>query len=342
MAESVPGSGSGGPVVDVHAHAMPMPLLQWLESEGLADLSRVESDGVVILDTRVSGVGKGAPLPLARPMYDVEFRLGEMDKAGVDYHAISLPPFLMGSTCDEPDLIVELVRRGNDALAEYVSSSERLLGLVGVPLGFPEGDKEVRRGLDELGMPGAAIGSQGAGKDLDDDINTPIWQLLSERSVFTFMHPSAVPAPARMKDYWFPQLLGYPMETAIATSRLIFSGRLEAYPFPLCLAHGGGCVPSVRPRLQMGWERKSVTHTTQAKPRDLFNSLYFDTVIFDPTGLQRIIEDVGVDHVLMGTDFPFELADFDPVGSVGEVNLNENAKSAILGRTAAQLLGIKD
>lgn len=328
------------PVVDVHAHAMPMPLLQWLEAEGLADLSRVEADSVVILDTRVSGVGAGAPLPLARSMYDVDLRLKEMDDQGVTHQAISLPPFLMGSTCDDRELIVELVRRGNDALADYVAGSERLLGLVGVPLGFPEGADEVRRGLDQLGMPGAAIGSQGAGKDLDDDANTAVWQLLSQRSVFTFLHPSAVPAPSRMKDYWFPQLLGYPMETAIATARMIFSGRVEAHPFPLCLAHGGGCVPSVRPRLQMGWERKPVAKTTKKPPRDLFNGLYYDTAVFDPTALERLIEDVGADHVLVGTDYPFDLADRDPVASVGEVNLGADARQAILGRTAAGLLGI--
>lgn len=328
------------PVVDVHAHAMPMPLLQWLESEGLADLSRVEDDHVVILDTRVSGVGKGAPLPLPKSMYDNDIRLSEMDDQGVTHQAISLPPFLMGSTCDDADLVVELVRRGNDALAEQVAGSDRLLGLVGVPLGFPVAAEEVRRGLDVLGMPGAAIGSQGAGKDLDDDANTPVWQLLSERSVFTFLHPSAVPAPARMKDYWFPQLLGYPMETAIATARMIFSGRMEAYPFPLCLAHGGGCVQSVKPRLQMGWERKDVAHTTQEKPRELFHQLYYDTAVFDPTTLQRLIEDVGADHVLVGTDYPFDLADRDPVASVDEVPVGGDAKAGILGRTAARLLGL--
>ncbi|WP_432559431.1 amidohydrolase family protein [Granulicoccus sp. GXG6511] len=339
MADSV---RDGGPVVDVHAHAMPMPLLEWLASEGLADLSRVEADKVVILDTRVSGVGAGAPLPLARSMYDADLRLSDMDDQGVTHQAISLPPFLMGSTCDDEDLVVELVRRGNDALAEYVAGSERLLGLVGVPLGFAEGEREVRRGLDQLGMPGAAIGSQGAGRDLDDDANTPVWRLLSERSVFTFLHPSGVPAPARMKDFWFPQLLGYPMETAIATARMIFSGRMEAHPFPLCLAHGGGCVPSVRPRLQMGWERKDVARTTKRPPRDLFNELYFDTAVFDPTALQRLIEDVGADHVLVGTDYPFDLADRDPAGSVAEVSLGGGAREAILGRTAAKLLGIRD
>lgn len=329
-------------VVDVHAHAMPLPLLQWLEAEGLADLSRVEADNVVIIDPRVSGVGPGAPLPLPEAMFDNDIRLAEMDAQGVTHQAISLPPFLMGSTCDDEELVVELVRRGNDALAELVATSDRLVGLVGVPVGFGVAVEEVRRGLDSLGMPGAAIGSQGAGRDLDHDINTPLWELLSQREAFTFLHPSAVPAPARMKDYWFPQLLGYPMETAIAAARLVFSGRREAHPFPLCLAHGGGCVPSVRPRLQMGWERKPVAHTTQRPPRDLFNEFYFDTAVFDATALERLIEDVGSHHVLMGTDYPFDLADHDPVVSLGEVHLGTAAREAILGTTAAKLLRIPD
>jgi aminocarboxymuconate-semialdehyde decarboxylase len=334
------GPGSGGLVVDVHAHAMPLPLLKWLEAEGLADLSRVEDDRVVILDTRVSGVGPGAPLPLPPAMWDNDIRLTQMDEQGVSHQAISLPPFLMGSTCPDADLVVELVRRGNDALAELVAGSDRTLGLVGVPLGFPDALAELRRGLDDLDMPGAAIGSQGAGRDLDDAANAEVWQLLSEREVFTFLHPSAVPAPARMKDYWFPQLLGYPMETAIATSRLIFSGTMERHPFPLCLAHGGGCVPSVRPRLTMGWERKPVAHTTERPPRELFNRLYYDTAVFDAVALARLIEDVGPDHVLVGTDYPFDLADTDPVGSVAEVSLSEEARGLVLGHSAAKLLGI--
>lgn len=158
--------------------------------------------------------------------------------------------------------------------------------------------------------------------------------------MFTFLHPSAVPAPARMKDYWFPQLLGYPMETAIATSRLIFSGTMERHPFPLCLAHGGGCVPSVRPRLTMGWERKPVARTTERPPNELFNQLYYDTAVFDRVALSRLIEDVGPDHVLVGTDFPFDLADRDPVASVAAVSLADDARQSVLGRTAARLLGL--
>lgn len=329
----------GRTVVDVHAHAMPLALLEWLADQGLADLSR-KDERIVVIDPRVSGVGAGAPLPLPASMYDNEVRRTEMDAQGVTHQAISLPPFLMGSTCDDSDLVGELVRRGNDALAELVADDDALIGLVGVPLGHPGAAEEVRRGLDTLGLLGAAIGSRGAGKDLDDPVNAPVWELLAERELFTFLHPSATPDPPRMKDFWFPQLVGYPMETAIATARLAFSGVLEANRFPLCLAHGGGCLPSLRGRLDMGWERKPVAHTTQVPPRAIFDRLYYDTAVFDPVLLRRLLEDVGPEHVLVGTDYPFDLAELDPVGAVESIGLGEDEQRSVLGGSAAKLLGI--
>lgn len=329
----------GRTVVDVHAHAMPLTLLEWLADQELADLSR-KDERIVVIDPRVSGVGAGAPLPLPESMYDNTVRRAEMEQQGVTHQAISLPPFLMGSTCDDSELVGELVRRGNDALAELVAGDDALIGLVGVPLGHPQAADEVHRGLDSLGLGGAAIGSRGAGRDLDDPVNAPVWSLLAEREVFTFLHPSATPEPPRMKDFWFPQLVGYPIETAIATARLAFSGVLEANRFPLCLAHGGGCLPALRGRLDMGWDRKPVAHTTELPPSAIFERLYYDTAVFDPVLLRRLVEDVGAEHVLVGTDYPFDLADRDPVGAVEAVGLSEQERDTVLGGSAARLLGI--
>lgn len=326
------------PVIDVHAHAMPMPLLEWLAARGLADLTRVP-DGVVILDPQISGVGPGAPLPLARSTYDPGVRLEEMDASGVDIEAVSLPPFLFATTCGDGELVAEVIRRGNDALAGYcAAASERLLPLGSVPLGWEGADAEALRCLDHLGFAGIAIGSRGAGRDLDDPVNQALWALLSDRRTFVFLHPSGVPDPERMRDFWFPQLVGYPMETAIATARLAFGGVLERTPLVLCLAHGGGCLGSLRGRLDMGWDRKPVAHTTSVPPSQLFDALYYDTAVFSAAGLRHLVEDVGAEHVLLGTDHPFDLAERDPVGFVGSAGLDADAVVAIRGGTAATLL----
>lgn len=328
------------PAIDVHAHAMPMPLLEWLQTQGLADLSRL-SDNIVVIDPRVSGVGAGAPLPLPRSMYDNEVRRAQMAEQRITHQVISLPPFLMGSTCTDSELVAELVRRGNDSLAELVADDDSLLGLAGVPLGHQLAAEELDRGLGEFGLAGASIGTRGAGRDLDDPVNDPVWARLAADQVFTFLHPSAVPEPTRLKDFWFPQLLGYPMETAIAASRLAFSGVLERFGFPLCLAHGGGCLPSVRGRLDMGWDRKPVAHTTVHPPSAIFKRLYYDTAVFDPSLLQELIGWVGADHVLIGTDYPFDLAEREPREALDRIRLTETQRRQVTGQVAARLLHLE-
>src|SRR4051812_9599156 len=140
------------PAVDVHAHAMPMPLLRRLEERGLAELPGA-SPSIVRLDPRVSGIAPGVPLPLARSQYEVSDRLTEMDAAGTSHHAVSLPPFLFASTADDHGFVAGIVAQGNDHLADFVALAPgRLVGLGSVPLGWPGAAEEARRCLDELGM----------------------------------------------------------------------------------------------------------------------------------------------------------------------------------------------
>ena len=140
------------PALDVHAHAMPLPLLERLAARGLADVSAVPQ-GIVRLDPRVSGVGAGAPLPLAKSQYDVGVRLAEMDEVGATIHAVSLPPFLFCTNSDDESFATGIVAEGNDELARYVAEApDRFLGLGYVPLGWPGVADEARRVLDDLGL----------------------------------------------------------------------------------------------------------------------------------------------------------------------------------------------
>jgi aminocarboxymuconate-semialdehyde decarboxylase len=328
-------------VLDVHAHAMPLPLLSWLGGRGLADVDRPRD--VVRLAPQVSGVGPGVPLPLAQSQYDPQIRLLEMDAAGVSHHAVSLPPFLFCTPSDDDTLVREVVRRGNDELAGYAGAApDRLRALGSVPLGWPGAADEARRCLDELGMAGIAIGSRGGGHDLDAAVNEDLWALLAERRVFTFLHPSGVPDPPRHADFYLAQLAGYPAETALAVARLVFAGVLERHALTLCLAHGGGCLPALRGRLDLGWERKDVAHTTPVPPSEYLDRLYYDTAVFSDRLLARLVEDAGADHVVLGTDHPFELGDREPVDTVRRLGLPDGDTRAILWGNAAGLLRVTD
>ena len=326
--------------IDIHGHAMPLSVLQWLGGEGLADLSQVP-DRIVRIDARVSGVGAGTPLPLAESMTSPALRLVELDGLRLGAQAISLPPFLMASRSTDRDLVSEVTRRGNDALADYCGAdAQRLLPLGLVPVGWAHAVDEARRCLDELGMRGVAIGSRGADLDLDAPVNDALWAFLSERKAFVFLHPSAVPEAGRLGDFWLPQLVGYPVETAIAASRMVFAGRVRPDSFALCLAHGGGCLPALRGRLDLGWERKEQARTIDAPPSRVMRSLYFDTAVFDPVALRRLVEDVGAGQVLVGTDHPFDLAERDPVGLVDAAGLDEADREAVLRGNAQRLLAL--
>jgi aminocarboxymuconate-semialdehyde decarboxylase len=325
--------------IDVHNHAMPLPLLEWLQGAGLSDLSRI-SDGIVLLDPSVSGVGKNTPLPLARSQYDAATRIAEMDDIGVWAHAVSMPPFLYCSNSEDRKLVATTIARGNDELAGYVAAGAgRLYGLGSVPLGFPDAADEARRCLDELGFPGVALGTRGGGKELDDPVHEDLWALLAERRAFIFVHPSGVPDAHRQRDFYLPQLVGYPTETAISIARMIYGRVFERFGLTMCLAHGGGCLPWLRGRLDLGWQRKDVAHTTEIPPSEFCRQLYYDTAVFDTTLLAHLVSDMGADRVLLGTDHPFELGDTNPVATVRALGLTAHDTDAILWRTADSLLG---
>ena len=326
------------PVVDVHAHALPLPLLRWLEQQGLADLAGA-ADGVLTLATSLSGLPPHVVVPLPVEQHDRAARLESMDQTGVDVQAVSAPPFVFGSECDDPRLVLEVTRRSNDAIAEFVAGSGgRLVALASVPVGLPAAVEELRRCRDELGMAGAAIGTFGGGRELDDERNEELWAELTTDRCFVLLHPSRSSAPERLADYHLVQLLGFPTETALATSRLVFGGVLERHELVLCLAHGGGCTPSIGPRLDLGWRRKAVSRVVAHPPTEYLKRLRYDTAVFDPTSLRRLIDDYGAANVLLGTDAPFDLADREPVLTVRSLGLPEQQEEQVLGGNAVELL----
>jgi aminocarboxymuconate-semialdehyde decarboxylase len=326
-----------GPVTDVHAHALPRDLLAWLEERGLADLSDLEA-GVVRIDPTVSGVGRGAPIPVPRAQYDVATRIHDLDDMGVDVQLVSLPPFVTCSGSADQELVWDVTRRGNDTLVEMLAGEahrQRPLGFV--PLGVKGAAEEAVRCLDELGCAGVALGTHGLGAELDDPGHEDLWALLAERDVFTFIHPNAVPGGDRFGAYWLPQLAGFPAETALAVSRLVMGGVLERHSLTICLAHGGGCLPALQGRLDLGWSRKEVARQIVDRPSEHLARLYYDSAVFSPTLLRRLVEDFGPDHVLLGTDYPFELADTDPratVATLGDDVARQVSRSTITGLLA--------
>lgn len=334
----MPAGEAAAPVIDIHTHAMPLPLLEWLATVGLADLSDMAA-GSVSIDPVVCGLNRGAAIPFPPEQFDIEARLRSMDATGVSVHAVSAPPFLFASESADDSLTLEVVRKSNDALAEFVQQApDRLVGMATLPVGLAEASDELRRCVEELGFAGATIGTYGGSAELDAAINEPLWDELSKRQILVLVHPSRVSDRTRLADYHLVQLLGYPVETSLAISRLVFGGVLDRYDLRLCLAHGGGCLPDITPRLDLGWERKSSARKVDRPPSDYLRMLMYDTAVFDDDVLARLIRKVGAENVLMGSDFPFDLADRSPLRSVRALELTGEQEQLILGGNAARFL----
>lgn len=325
-------------MIDAHAHVMPLGILKHLEREGRADLSELP-EGRLRIDEEISGVATGNVIPFVPEQYDPSARRAARRGSGITGEAVSVPPFLFASESRDPDLVMGLARSSNDALRDYVTTAgPDVHPLFVVPVGHPDALSEARRCMEELGGAGVTIGSYGLGLELDAAVNEPLWAYLAEHSVFTSLHPSRASGAERLRDYHLLQLFGYPVETALAASRLIFAGVLDRHDLKICLAHGGGCLLGLGPRLDLGWERKAVARTSELAPRGYLDRFFYDTAVFDRGALQELIRQVGTDRVLLGTDYPFDLADTDPLTSILALDVDDDARSAIASGNVLRLL----
>jgi aminocarboxymuconate-semialdehyde decarboxylase len=168
--------------------------------------------------------------------------------------------------------------------------------------------------VGELGLRGASLGTHVAGRNLDDPALEPVWAAPEELGAFLFVHPDRPCAAERLARYYLINLLGNPMDTSIAIASLVFGGVLERHPgLTFCFAHGGGFIPYQRGRLRHGWEqRDEPKRSIKESPEASIARLYFDTIVHSTPALEYLVRTVGADHVLLGSDYPFDMCPPDP------------------------------
>lgn len=296
--------------IDVHAHYIPESCLE-LQGEG------------------------PAPVSLVGEMTDLGGRLRDMDAMGVDLQAIS--PWLGFLNRD-----LATARRMNEGISQAVAlHPDRFIGMAVVPMGSPsEAGAELERAVKELGMRGAAIGSNVGGKNLDAREFAPFYAKAQELDVPVFIHPVEVLGMDRFQSYHLGNLLGNPTDTAVAAASLIFGGVLEEYPrLKFYLAHGGGSCPYLRGRWEHGWRvRQEPKVTISGPPSEYFKLLYFDALLHSVPALDYLVQTVGVERVMLGTDYPFDMGDHDPVKNIAALpHLTDDQKEMVFGGNAVAL-----
>jgi aminocarboxymuconate-semialdehyde decarboxylase len=269
-----------------------------------------------------------------------------MDSMGIDIQAVSPVPLQYYYALD-PDLGRTSSRLINDHIAETVAAHpDRFVGLCTVPLQDPEmAVTELDRAVKELGMRGVEICTNVAGDELSDARFRKFFAKAEELDVLIFLHPNGFSGGERLSDHYFTNVIGNPLDSTVAVSHLIFGGVLDAYPkLKICVAHGGGYLAAYSGRIDHAHaNREDCRRCIQEPPTSYLRKLYFDTVVFTEHQLEYLVSLYGSDHMVLGTDYPFDMGMYDPVGFVdGRDALTAGDKAAIVGGNAARLLGISE
>jgi aminocarboxymuconate-semialdehyde decarboxylase len=274
----------------------------------------------------------------------VEQRLRDMDKMGVDVQAISCSPFQFMYSLD-PELGKKTARAINENLAAIVQKHpDRFVALADVPLQAPDAAAEeldycVRR----LGFRGVEIGTNVVGKEISRGRDA-FWSKVQELDVMVFMHPNGFTGGERLSDHYFINIIGNPLDSTVAIGHLVFDGILEKFPrLKIVSAHGGGYVSHYPARMDHAWGARVDPRTVlKRKPRQSLAKLYFDTIVFDREQLRHLVNLWGANHIVVGTDYPYDMGWYDPRGFVDGCKFLKDADRAkILGLNAARLLKLK-
>jgi aminocarboxymuconate-semialdehyde decarboxylase len=313
-------------VVDLHAHCS-VP------------------EAIALMGDGGRGPGGGVRGSTGLPLANVQERLRAMDEQGIDVEALSINPYWYGA---DRDVAREVIRVQNEKLAEFCATEpERFVALASVALQHPDlAAEQLEDGIKNLGLRGALLGGSVNGEELADPKFHPFWAKAEELGALIFIHPqgTAELAGRLTGNGVLGNVIGNPLETTIALSHLIFEGTLDRFPgLKILAAHGGGYLPSYAARSDAG----CITFPGQCtpigkKPTEYLKQLYYDSIVFTPEALRHLVAEVGSSQVVLGTDYPFPWTSTAVDHILNTPSLSDDERAAILGGTAAKLVGIEE
>jgi len=320
--------------IDIHAHLVPIELIEATRTASLPTVDVTEHG-----ENRYSfSIGGEATRVLPSPLLDREERLDWMDGAGIDLQIVGTWADLFGYTLPVDEGVV-WSRILNQTLLEACSGSDRLGSFASLPLQAPTLAAEMVHEVAADGFLGVTFATQVAGIELDDPRLEVVWAALSETKMIAFIHPGFAASDARTADYGMTNAVGRPVDTTIATARLLGAAIPERFPgAKIVLAHGGGAISLILGRLR----RNHQINSAVGDPDAGLARLHFDTVVFDPDALCYLVSKATLGSVFLGSDYPFPIGDPSPIDVVVAANcLSESERTSILGSGAAALLGIE-
>jgi aminocarboxymuconate-semialdehyde decarboxylase len=325
------------PHVDLHCHFIPQTLFDRIEAEGTSHSVHLNDDG------SVSFAGRDATQSSPTGMVDLEQRMSWMDAQGIDVQILSAWMDFSAYVLD-PDDGAWLARSLNELTGEAISSrSDRFRAMAAVPLQAPDvAAEELRYAVEDIGMVAVEIATSVVDAELDDPALDPFWRAAEELDTLVLVHPYASLGSDRLTRYFLSNIVGNPAEETVAAAHLIYGGVLERHPdLKVCLTHGGGFLPYQIGRQDRGFlSKKGITRRRlSAAPSTFLRRFYYDTVVHGTEALRFLVERVGADRIVLGSDYPFPMGDPEPVETVRGAGLDDETTRAILGGNALNALG---
>jgi aminocarboxymuconate-semialdehyde decarboxylase len=325
--------------IDIHAHVAVPEAAAFVQPH--LDVSTIPLAHFATPDTKALNQMQEADRRSRMLQYDE--RLADLDQMGIDLQVVMPPPPQCYFTLPI-ELAVPAARLVNDGIARYVAGKpDRLVGMGTVPLqDGAEAAKELERCMRTLGFKGVQILTNVAGREISDPAFAPFWAKAEELDALVVIHPNGFTEGQRLTRFYFNNVIGNPFDTTLALHYLIFDGVMERHPKLKILAvHGGGYLASYSGRIDHAWGARSDVHGDLPHPPTTYlKRVYFDTVVFTPHQLRNLIAVFGADRIIMGTDYPYDMAEYDPIGHLAAGELDATTMAAIAGGNARKVLGI--
>lgn len=330
------------PIIDLHAHAIvPAALVEMQRAQPEYGPVLIEEGGRRYL--KYPERERLGPLP--EGIFEQSLRIADMDRQRVERQIIAIPP--PNFHYHVPNEVgIDFARLQNDGLMWLSDANPDRFHIFGtLPLQDIEGSiTELHRIAGYPRMRGIQFGTNVNGVDLDDPMFTPVLAEMESLDLPVWLHPDqrSIAGIDRLTKYYLQNFIGNPLESTIAMGKIIFGGVMERHPkLRFGFVHGGGFTPYQTGRWDHGWAQRteSKQFIDKAPPSEYFNRFFIDSLTHDPLSLELLGRRIGWDHVVLGSDYPFDMASDDPVAGVEAVAvMTDSDRAAVLSGNADRFL----
>lgn len=323
--------------IDVHAHM----LVPGVTARAASAVTHWQDPFTAFASAQTTEFNQQHFVDVYERLTDPSERLADMDRMGIDVQAVAIaPPQYFYAT--DPSLGLDISQEQNDTIAKACSTApDRLLGIATVPLQDVErAAEELRRAVQVHGFKAVEISTNVNGLDLDNPRFDAFWSAVTELDIAVIMHPHGFTDGHRLRDYYLVNTIGNPLDSTVAVHRMIYGGVLERFPdLRVCVVHGGGFTPFYSSRMDHAFEHRPECreHITE-RPSTYLRRMYADCLVYDSRHLEHLVDALGSERVVIGTDYPFDMGFYEPLQQIDGAALSEEQRQKIRSDNAITLL----